>query len=243
MFYSFVSTLTYDNFQELLQSENYDKLIYDCYYSSNQEEILGFLERHLYSNNFILNYIYVRNSFQLAKFKDPDIVRKCLSLAFRTILIVISHINICNEINRKFEVLDILIKKFDEKFNGYVTLDIFDFCSNLAKKDFLNFIDTMSGNISLPQIQLSSNDRKKMVDLPEPHIICNITAGQWRYPAMKFNKYSDDIEKENSEKFLKNYSARCQKYYEAYQYISEKFKCIRNEVIANDEMNLSKYFL
>lgn len=242
MFYSSVSTFSYDNFRELLQNEDYDKLIYNCYYSSNQEEILNFLEKHLSSNNFIINYIYIRNSFQLGKFKDPDIVRKCLSLAFRTLFIIIAHINICSEINKKFDVLDIYVRKIDEKFKGYVNLDIIDFATNLSKKDILGFIDTMSGNISLisPLIQ---NDKKKMIDLPEPQIICNISAGQWRYPAMKYTKYSDEIERENSEKFIKNYSERCQKYYNAYQYMSDKLRLVRNDYFADEFFSLSKYFL
>jgi len=242
MFYSSVSTFSYDDFKEMLQNEDYDKLIYNCYYCTNQEEILGFLERHLNSNNFILNYIYVRNSYQLGKFKDPDVVRKCLSISFRTIFIVVSHINICNEINRKFEVLDILIKKIEEKFKDTITLDVLDFCINLSKKDFLVFIDGMSGNISLVNVPVFQGN-KKLLDLPEPQIICNITAGQWRYPAMKYTKFDEETEKSNSEKFIKNYSARCQKYYDAYHYVGEKLKLIRSDFAINHAFNLSKYFL
>ena len=242
MFYKSSSTFSYDNFKELLLNEDYDNLIYNCYYCTNQEEIIDFLEKHLSSNNFILNYIYIRNSFQLNKFSDPDIVRKCLSLALRTLFIVIAHINICNEINKKFEILDILVKKLDEKFKSYVTIDIFDFATNIMKKDILNFIDTMSSNISLITPNMTY-DKKKLLDLPEPHIICNITAGQWRYPAIKYNKCSPEIDKENSERFVKNYSARCQKYYDAYYYLSEKLKNVRNELQNNNNFNLSKYFL
>lgn len=243
MFYSGVATFNYDSFKELLQNEDYDKLINDCYYSSNQEDILLYLEKNLYLNNFLINYIYIRNSYQLGKFKDPDNIRKCLSIAFRTIFIVVSHINICSEINKKFEILDILIKKIDEKFKGCVSLDILDFCINISKKDFLSFIDTMSSNISLPQSQIYHNCVKKMIDLPEPQLICNISAGPWRYPAMKYIKFSDDVENENANKFIRNYSARCQKYYDAYQYVSEKLKLLRNDFQTSDVFNLTKYFL
>jgi len=242
MFYGKLPTFDYELFKELLKNEDYDTLIYNCYYSPNQEDIILFLEKHLHSNNVILNYIYVRNSFQLGKFSDPDIVRKCLSIAFRTIFIVVSHINICSEINRKFEILDILVKKYDEKFKNIVTLDIFDFAINHSKKDVLQFIDTMSSNISLvsPLIQ---NDKKKMLDLPEPHFICNVTAGSWRYPAIKYNKCDEETEKINSEKFIKNYSGRCQKYYDAYQYVSDKLKFCRDDFANNKIFNLGKFFL
>ena len=242
MFYNYPSTFSFDDFKESLQKEEYDNFIYNCYYSQNQEEILLFLEKYLNHNNFIINYIYIRNSHKLNKFSDPDNVRKCFSLALKTIFILISHINICSEINKKFEVLDVLIKKFDEKFSGFITNEIFEFSINHSKKDILAFIDTMSSNISLIS-PLIHNDKKKFLDLPEPQIICNISAGSWRYPAIKFNKFIDDIEKENSEKFIKNYSTRCQKYYEAYQYISEKFKLVKNELSNNNILNISKYFL
>ncbi len=243
MFYNNATTFTYDSFKDLLQNEDYDKLINDCYYSSNQEDILLYLEKNLFLNNFIINYIYVRNSYQLGKFKDPDIIRKCLSISLRTIFIVVAHINICNEINRKFDVLDILIKKIEEKFKNYITIDILDFCINLSKKEILTFIDTMSSNISLPGSPLFNNQHKKMLDLPDPQLICNITAGPWRYPAMKYTKFSDEIEIENSNKFIKNYSARCQKYYDAYQYVGEKLKLVRNDFETNSNFNLCKYFL
>lgn len=240
MFYNSIPSFSYENFKESLQNEDYENIINQCYYAPNQEDILLFLEKHLHSNNFIINYIYVRNCHKLGKFKDPDTIRKCLSIAFRTIFIVIAHINICNEINRKFEILDILIKKFEEKFINNVSLDIIDFAINLSKKDILTFIDTMSSNISIPNNPIYHT--KKPLDLPEPHIILNITAGSWRYPALKYTKPSEENEKINSEKFIKNYSARCQKYYDAYQYIGEKFKLVRNDFENNSDFNLSKYF-
>ena len=235
-------TFSFDDFRESLQKEDYDNFIYNCYYSINQEEILLFLEKYLNQNNFIVNYIYIRNSHKLNKFSDPDNIRKCFSLALKTIFVIISHINICTEINKKFEVLDILIKKFDEKFSGLITKDILDFSINHSKKDILTLIDTMSSNISLIS-PLIPNDKKKFLDLPEPQIICNISEGSWRYPAIKYVKFSDDIEKENCDKFIKNYSARCQKYYEAYEYINEKFKLVKNDFSNNNNLNLSKYFL
>lgn len=240
MIYGLVSTFTYENFKELLDNEDYDNLIYNCYYSNNQEDILLYLEKHLSMNNFIINYIYVRNSHKLGKFSDPDIIRKCLTISLRTIFIVIAHITICSEINKKFEVLDILIKKFEEKFVNCLTLDTFDFCVNLTKKDILSFIDTMSSNISIPNSPIYHS--KKLLDLPEPNYICNISAGAWRYPAMKYTKFSEEIEKQNKDKFVKNYSARCQKYYDAYQYVFDKLKLVRNDM-GESGFNLSKYFL
>ena len=242
MFYNYPSTFSFDDFKESLQKEDYDNFIYNCYFAPNQEEILLFLEKFLNQNNFIINYIYVRNTYKLNKFNDPDIIRKCLSIAIKTIFIVIAHINICSEINKKFDVLDILVKKIDEKFNGYITSDILEFAINHSKKDILSLIDTMSSNIPLTSPNIL-NDKKKLLDLPEPQIICNISAGSWRYPAIKYNKFTEVMEKENSDKFIKNYSARCQKYYEAYQYVNEKLKLIKNDFSENNKINLSKYFL
>lgn len=240
MFYGRVTTFTYENFKELLDKEDYNNLIYNCYYCSNQPEILGYLEKHLSHNNFIINYIYIRNSFNMGLFSDPDKLRKCSSLAFKTLFTVVCHINIFSELNKHFEVLDILIKKFDEKFNKFVTIDIFDFALNHSKKEMLNFIDTMSANISSSGTIITE---KKKIDLPEPYLICNVTQGAWRYPAIKYIDKSDLMNIETNQKFIKNYSGRCQKYYEAYQYTCEKFNLVRNELINTNIFSLSKIFL
>lgn len=239
MFYGLITNFTYDNFRELLEQKDYDNFIYNCYYCFNQDEILDYLEKTLHTNNFVVNYIYIRNRYQLGHFKDPDVVRKCLSLAFRTIFIVMSHINICNEINKKFDILDVLIRKFEDKFKSYVTADIVEFSINLAKKDFLTFVDQMSSNITANGSPIIG---KKNLDLPEPQLICNFIEGAWRYPALKYIKLDENSEKENENKFIKNYSARCQKYYDAYQYTLDKLRKILLEYESNGVFDMVKYF-
>jgi len=243
MLHGLRTTFTFDNFKELLKNEDYDSLIYNCYYCFNQEEILGYLDRHLNLNNFIINYVYIRNNYQLGKFSDPDILRKCLSLALKTIFIVLAHINICIEINRNFDILSIIVRKFDEKFKDIVKNDILHFAINNSKKEILCLIDTMSGNIALADSNLPGTDKRKMLDLPEPYLICNTVAGAWRYPALKYEKVAADVDKANNERFIKNYSARCQKYYEAYQFFGEKLNLCKTYFMENEVFDLIKIFL
>ena len=232
MLYGLFTTFGLEDFKKLLAEEKYDNLIYNCYYCYNQEEILGFLEKHLSMNNFILNYIYIRNSHKMGLFRDKDIVRKCLTLAFRTIYIIISQINLCLEINRKFEVLEIIMRKFTEKFTGYIDEELLEFAMNQSKKEILNFIDAMSANIGIDGGAMN----KKYLDFPEPYIIVKISAGPWRYPALKYNENEDEKLKE---KFVRNYSARCQRYYDAYQYTNEKLKEVFNDFKETGKFNLS----
>lgn len=243
MIHGLITTFTLEKFKELLKDEDYDNLIYNCYYCYNQEEILGFLDKHLHLNNFIVNYVYVRNNFQLGKFNDPDVVRKCLTLALKTIFIVLAHINICVEINRNFEILGILVKKFEEKFKEIVRSDNFNFAMNMSKKDILTFIDTMSSNIALADANIPGHDKKKLLDLPEPYLICNCKAGGWRYPAIKYEMVGDDVNRTNGERFVRNYSGRCQKYYEAYHFFGEKLNMLRKDMEERGVMELSKFFL
>ena len=114
MLYGLITTFTLDDFRRLLKEERYDDLIYNCYYCNNQEEILGFLEKHLSMNNFILNYVYIRNSYKLGYFGDKDILRKCFTLALRTIHILAMHISLCEDLNRNFEVFWLILEKFEE---------------------------------------------------------------------------------------------------------------------------------
>lgn len=238
-----LTTFTFEEFRELIKKEDFDKLIYNCYYCHNQEDILLYLEKFINQNNFIINYIYIRNNYQLGKFNDPDVVRKCLSLATKTLFIVLAHINICTEINKYFEILGILTKKFDEKFKDYVKKENLQFAINFSKKEVLQFIDTMSGNISIAENNIPGSDKKKMLDLPEPYLICNVQAGAWRYPAIKYNNMGEEQNNINNGKFIKNYSARCQKYYDAYQYLNDKLNLLKNSFDETEKIEFSKFFV
>lgn len=239
--FSYFTTFTNNEFKELLAKEDYNNLIYKCYYSYNQKDILEFLEKHLNINNIIINYIYIRNNHKLGKFNDPDVLRKCATIAIKTIFIIVSHINICIEINKNFPVLQLFLKRFDDKFQGVMTLDIFDFAVNQAKKDILNFIDGMTSNINLVNSP-TINEIKKRLDLPEPYIICNINGGGWRYPAITYVERTQEENGNLNSKFISNYSARCQKYYEAYQYASDKFNLIRANYVEKQVLSLAFQF-
>ena len=105
MLFGYYKNFAYEDFKQYLLDKKYNELINSCYYSSNQEEILGYLESHLNMNHFIINYVYIRNHYQNSNFKNKDIVKKCLLVAFKTIYIIFCHMHLCLDINRQFKVL------------------------------------------------------------------------------------------------------------------------------------------
>ena len=72
MFFGYYKNFAYEDFKQYLLDKKYNELINGCYYSSNQEDILGYLESHLHLNHFIINYVYVRNHYQNGNFKNKD---------------------------------------------------------------------------------------------------------------------------------------------------------------------------
>lgn len=240
MLYGLITTFTLDDFQRLLREEKYDDLIYNCYYCNNQEEILGFLEKHLSMNNFIVNYVYIRNSHRMGYFSDKDILKKCFTLALRTVHILAMQINLSEELNRKFDVLGIVLDKFDEKFGVYMDEEVLKFGVEHSKKEMLNFVDAMSININVNGSPQCS--KKKYLDLPEPYIICNVSRGAWRYPALKYESKGVDMDREINRRFISNYSGRCQRYYDAYRYVNEKVKKLVMDFSLTGKLGLKKAF-
>jgi len=239
MLYGLITTFTLDDFRLMLREERYDDLVYNCYYCNNQEEILGFLEKHLSMNNFIINYVYIRNCHKLGYFSDKDILRKCFVLALRTVHILAMHINLSEELNRRFDVFGLILEKFDEKFGGYMDENVMRFGLEHSKKEILNFVDAMSVNIS---VSGSPNGRRRMLDLPEPYLICNVSRGSWRYPALKYESGGKDIDRKLNEKFVSNYSGRCQRYYDAYRYVNERLKEMEVDYGLTGRLGMRKAF-
>lgn len=237
MLYGLITTFTMDDFKRLLTEEKYAELIYNCYYCNNQDEILKFLEKHLSMNNFILNYVYIRNCHKMGYFSDRDIVKKCFTLALRTVHILAMQINLSNDLNRKFDVLDIILGKFDEKFGAYVDESVIKFGLENSKREMLNFVDAMSINID---VNGSPTDRKKkFLDLPEPYILCNVSKGSWRYPALNYVSKGKEEDRRLNERFVNNYSGRCQRYYDAYRYMNEKLYGLLDDFMCKGRLNLS----
>ena len=230
MFFGYYKNFSYEDFKQYLLDKKYNDLINGCYYGSNQNDILGYLECNLNMNNFILNYVYIRNQYQNGNFKNKEIVKKCLTLAFKTIYIIFCHMHLCLDINRQFKVLEILLKKFEEKFRGYVDDECMEYALGESNRQILEFIDTMSSNIQYHV------DKKKYTDLPEPDLICHIVEGSWRYPCLFYQVDMRDI------RFIRNYTGRCQKYYEAFQYVTEKMKKVMDNYICSKKLELVHFF-
>jgi hypothetical protein len=230
MLFGYYKNFAYEDFKQYLIDKNYNELINGCYYSSNQEEILEYLENNLKMNHFIINYVYVRNHYQNGNFKNKDIVKKCLLVAFKTIYIIFCHMHLCLDINREFKVLEIILRKFEEKFRAYVDDECMDYAITESNKQILEFIDNMSSKI---QFQV---DKNKYIDLPEPDLICNIVEGSWRYPCLYYQVNLKDI------KFIRNYTGRCQKYYEAFQYVTDRMKKVMDNFICSKKLELVHFF-
>ena len=237
MIYSY-GVLGFEEFFKLIKEERYDILIDKCYYCDNQLEIIGFLERFLSMNSVIINYIYIRNCHKAGMFQTDSVLKRCFAIALRTVYITIMQINVCLEINKSFVFLDILLKKIDEKFGPYMTIELLESGMKLAKKDILNFIDAMTLNIN-EKSSPSTGDMNKKLDLPEPYILCNIKEGTWRYPAIN---YEYGLKEELKSKFINNYGGRCQKYYDAYHYTVDKFNQFQLKFILNNQFKLYDFF-
>jgi hypothetical protein len=134
------------------------------------------------------------------------------------------------DINRQFDIIQLILRKFEEKFRGYVDDNCIDFALSESNKEILEFIDKMSGNIQFP------SDKKKYIDLPDPDLICHIVEGSWRYPALYYQVDMRDI------KFIRNYSGRCQKYYEAFQYVSDRLRKVMDNFICSKIFELVHFF-
>ena len=230
MLFGYYKHFAYEGFKQYLLDKKYNELINSCYYSSNQEDIMGYLESHLHLNHFIINYVYVRNHYQNGNFKNKDIVKKCLLIALKTIYILFCHVHLCLDIHRQFNAVEIIIRKFEEKFRGYVDDECMDYALSESNKQILEFVDGMSGNI---QFQV---EKKKYTDLPDPDLICHIVEGSWRYPSLYYQVDLRDI------KFIRNYTGRCQKYYEAFQYVSDRLKKVMDNYICSKTLELVHFF-
>lgn len=230
MFFRYYKNFTSDEFKQYLLEKKYNELINCCYYSPNQNEILEYLESHLNMNHFIINYVYVRNNYQMGNFKNKDIVKKCLLVALKTIYIIFCHVHLCLDIHREFKVIELIIRKFEEKFRGYVDDECMEYAFAESNKQILEFIDAMSNKI---QFQV---DKKKYIDLPEPDLICHIVEGSWRYPSLYYQVDLRDI------RFIRNYTGHCQKYYEAYQYVSDRMKKVIDNYICSKRLELVHFF-
>ena len=230
MFFNYYKNFTYDEFKQYLLEKKYNELINGCYYSPNQNEILEYLESHLNMNHFIINYVYVRNNYQMGNFKNKDIVKKCLLVALKTIYIIFCHVHLCLDIHREFKVIELIIRKFEEKFRGYVDDECMEYAFAESNKQILEFIDSMSNKI---QFQV---DKTKYIDLPEPDLICHIVEGSWRYPSLYYQVDLRDI------KFIRNYTGHCQKYYEAFQYVSDRMKKVIDNYICSKRLELVHFF-
>jgi hypothetical protein len=230
MFFGYYNFFAYEDFKQYLLDKEYNQLINWCYYGKNKDDILGYLENHLHLNHFIINYVYIRNNYQNGNFKNKDIVKKCLLLAFKTIYIIFCHMNLCLDINREFKVLEIILRKFEEKFRGYIDDECMDYAISESNKQILEFIDKMSENIQYHV------DKKKYIDLPDPDLICHIVEGSWRYPSLYYQNDVRDI------RFIRNYSGRCQKYYEAFTYVTEKMKKVMDNYICLKKLELVHFY-
>ena len=80
------------------------------------------------------------------------------------------------------------------------------------------------------------------MDLPEPYIICNVSRGKWRYPAIKYESRELGENERLNRKFVSNYSGRCQRYYDAYRYVDERLKRVVVDFTVNGRLNLRGVF-
>ena len=104
-----------------LKIQNYSYVIQTLYTSNNNEAYEWALKK-CDEGHIPLWYFLVR-SYHISKFDNNryDTIRQAFKMALKSLILSIIHISCCNEINKSFEIVNILSNKYDEKFRGYLT--------------------------------------------------------------------------------------------------------------------------
>ena len=153
-------------------------------------------------------------------------------MALKSIIMAMIHISTCIEINKSFDIVNILTTKYDEKFKDYLTEKIFEDCLSEVYEFFDQKFKVEIQNID------SSNPKSSF---PDPYWTYNCSRGGWGQSAIQC--YYDENEINYIKKnFMDNYSEACQKRFIAFEQSKEKIKLILDNLKKNNVLELEKGF-
>ena len=217
--------------QELI-NQNYSNII-KTLYKADTNEAYEWTLKNCEDGHVPLLYFLVR-SYHLSKFDNNryDTIRCAFKMALKSIIMSMIHISTCIEINKSFDIVNILTSKYDEKFKDYLTIQIFEDCLS----EVYEYFDTKFKK----EIQnIDSSDPKSC--FPEPYWTYNCSRGGWGQSAIQC--YYDDEEINYIKKnFMDNYSEACQKRFIAFEQSKEKIKLIFDNFKKNKILELEKGF-
>jgi len=215
-----------------LKNQNYSNII-KTLYDSNSNDAYEWTLKNCETGHVPLLYFLVR-SYHLSKFDNNryDTIRCAFKMCLKSIIMSMIHISTCIEINKSFDIVNILTSKYDEKFKDYLTIEIFEDCLT----EVYDFFD-LKFKIDIQNID-SSNP---ISSFPDPYWTYNCSKGGWGQSAIQC--YYDEKEinyiKNN---FIDNYSDACQKRFMAFEQSKEKIKIILDNLKKNNILELEKGF-
>ena len=215
-----------------LKKQNYSYIISTLYKSDKNKAYEWTLKKC--ENGHIPLWYYLVRSYHLTKFDNNryDTIRLAFKMALKSIIMAMIHISTCNEINKSFDIVNILTNKYDEKFKDYLTSDIFEDCLN----DVYEYFD----NKFKKEIQQIDN-KEQVSSFPLPYWTYNCSKGGWGQSAIQcyYNEEEINYIKKN---FIENYSDACQKRFVAFEQSKEKIKIILDNLKKNKYLELEKGF-
>ena len=221
MFSILYGEITFDTLEKLYREKDYYTLIKHCYYSDSAS-IHRFLHSHILDNNIIINYIYIRRQY-LNDFPDFYILEHCLRLAIKTIYICAFKISMCKEFNKSFPILSILSLKFTEKFQKYINKTLFKECLDSVR---FTILDEINSNI---------------ISISDPTYIYFIDRGYQFFPAIYYNKPSDELYRQKSKSFVDKRHFQ-DTITQSYILVTNKFENILNNYTLYDQFDLTSEF-
>ena len=215
-----------------LKNQNYSNII-KTLYNSNCNEAYEWTLKNCEEGHIPLLYFLVR-SYNLTKFDNNryDTIRCAFKMALKSLIMSMIHISTCIEINKSFDIVNILTSKYDEKFKDFLTVKIFEDCLIEVYEFFDLKFKTDIQNID-------SSDPKS--SFPEPYWTYNCSKGGWGQSAIQCYYDHEEI-KYIKKNFIDNYSDACQKRFIAFEQSKEKIKIILDNFKNNNILELEKGF-
>jgi hypothetical protein len=215
-----------------LKIQNYANII-KTLYESNSNDAYEWTLKNCEDGHVPLLYFLVR-SYHLTKFDNNryDTIRCAFKMALKSLIMAMIHISTCNEVNKSFDIVNILTVKYDEKFKDYLTAKIFEECLPEVYEFFELKFKTEIQNI---------DNTNPTSSFPEPYWTYNCSRGGWGQSAIQCYYNEDEINyiKKN---FIENYSDACQKRFMAFEQSKEKIKIILDNLRDNNVLELEKGF-
>ena len=160
-----------ERLDEALSKYNFNIIIKILYSTHEQTKAYNWAKKYCEKGYIPLWYFLIRH-YAINKFDNrEDTVLDAFTMALKSIVMSYLHISRCKEINKSFEISKILCSRFDDKFKGYLTCDIFSNAIINTKEYY---------------------DNIKFEKIPDSKWIRTCKRGGWFEPGLSFTLYMED---------------------------------------------------